>query len=120
MSEKSTKQKIANKLVLMVDYEKKSRILMAEPDFFLVGTLGAKIVWADGKEEVVMLAGRVRIQRFPDIRKLLGKAHELKMIRKMVREKWSEELIDRMTDGFKQIDRKKKLYGKHLKIIKIL
>ena len=113
----SLEKNIKDNLMLTVIYKKNKNPLKGL-EFFLAGSVKAEVDWGKKKQKIDLLE-KVKVKRFPELKMLLGKEYERKVIEKKLKEEWINELIKKMTAGIEKIIKLKKINGKKFKSIKI-
>lgn len=115
----TTREKIENLLEVSIGFLRPAE-LGGNGNFYLLGSIGADVEWADGEKENIIIMGRVKITEVKkSIKHLLGiKNKKDDIIEALTKEKF-DELIDEMHKGIEAIETKKKLYGRELNQIEL-
>lgn len=123
MKKQDIQKKVKDNLVMTVSVakkKKKSKIITGkvEPVFLLIGYVPVTIVWNNKKSERIALADRIKIERFKDFKKIIGKQMSKEKIKNKLKDEWVDELIKVMISNINKVIKDKKLYGKKFKEIK--
>ena len=102
---------LSKNLLLTIDF-KRSGLFKRELKPYLIGLLPVEIKWRDGRKEITLISDGVEIDFFPEIKKTMGIELAKSTMAHFLKDKWTKELIAKMTGDFERISRTKILPAK--------